>query len=484
VSHSTRLRGGIGRRIAVSFSLLLAIFALASTLAFAALHELHEALHAVERDAARMRSASKLASAVRDQYAHMAHTIIIGDDSHHAMYNEAAAAVQKTAEEVRSRSSDVQSNALVARIQKASTELDQVYRDKLIPAVRGAQTRLPADLHPWILDTVSHAQAAADELAAAGEKSIAAFGAHAQLVQHAAVGWLLGFLLVALLCAGGVAFYLHRSIARPIAALADGAARIGSGDLDVRLEVRDGDELGRLAEQFNVMAAALKEHQTKLVQQEKVAFVGRLAAGVAHEINNPLGVILGYVKLMRRNGAEPAKELAIIEEEADRCREIVENLLDLTRQSPVAREAVDLRMLCEKTVERLRVSSGRQEPVVHIRGQGAVMGSPKGISQAVHNLVKNALEAVQTGGHIDINIASDKTGVVAITVADDGPGIAPDQRHLVFEPFFTTKPSGTGLGLALSKAIARAHGGDIELLSQGAHATFRLTLPAEQRRPA
>jgi len=276
----------------------------------------------------------------------------------------------------------------------------------------------------------------------------------------------------------GVVVYLHRSVARPVAALAAGASRVGSGDLDVRLQNASGDELGRLAEQFNAMAAALKEHQARLVAQEKLAAVGRLAAGVAHEINNPLGVILGHVSLLRRRGSSDEAELAIIANEAERCRDIVEDLVELARNEPLPREAVDLRALCEETVSRLQVSSGRQDVTVTIDGQATGFANRKRLLQLLHNLVLNALEAVPSAGHVRVSIAGSRTTSAEITVSDDGPGIKPADRGFIFEPFFTTKPSGRGLGLAVSRSIARAHGGDLTLLPSDEGAAFRLRLPA------
>ena len=136
------------------------------------------------------------------------------------------------------------------------------------------------------------------------------------------------------LFAMAVAVYLGRSIARPMAKLEAGAKRIAKGDLDTRIAIETPDEFGRLARAFNAMTDALKVHQEKLVQSEKLAGIGRLAAGVAHEINNPLGVILGYVRVLQKKAEGAlADDLKVIEEEAVRCQEIVEGLLDLSRSS-------------------------------------------------------------------------------------------------------------------------------------------------------
>ena len=154
-----------------------------------------------------------------------------------------------------------------------------------------------------------------------------------------------------------IGIYLYRSIARPIAALALATTRVSAGDLDTAISVDADDELGKLARRFNEMTKSLREHQARLIQTEKLAGLGRMAAGIAHEINNPLGVILGYVKLLRRrDGGQADKELATIEDEAEQCREVVEGLLDLTRPQAVDAAPVDLGALAKDVVDRLAMS--------------------------------------------------------------------------------------------------------------------------------
>jgi signal transduction histidine kinase len=205
-----------------------------------------------------------------------------------------------------------------------------------------------------------------------------------------------------------------------------------------------------------------------------------VAAGLAHEINNPVGVILGYVKLMRRRGAgELDGDLAIIEDEAERCRQVVDGLLDLTRPQPIERTEIDLRALADDIVRRVTASAEAPPGQISVEGSATVRGSDAKLRQVVTNLVKNALEAAGAGGTLRVDIRHEG-GRVTLDVADSGPGVKDDDRGRLFEPFFTTKANGTGLGLAVSRGIARAHGGDLELLSSSPRgATFRLSLPMD-----
>jgi signal transduction histidine kinase len=188
------------------------------------------------------------------------------------------------------------------------------------------------------------------------------------------------------------------------------------------------------------MTVALKEHQEQLVRTEKLAGIGRLAAGVAHEINNPLGVILGYVRVMRRAAPESvAPDLAIIEQEAVRCQQIVEGLLDLSRASTPPPGVVDLRELCDDVVARLRDSQALENVKVTVEGQGSAAGSPEKLRQVVTNLIKNAVEAAGSDGSVRI-VTKASLEWVTVTVADSGPGIAPEAKDHLFEPFFRSRP--------------------------------------------
>ena len=296
-------------------------------------------------------------------------------------------------------------------------------------------------------------------------------------VQEVTVRWTFAFLAGATLTAALIGVYLGRSVIRSMKTLREGAARLAQGDLDTRIELDRDDEFGALAAQFNAMTTSLKESQERLVQHERLAGVGRLAAGVAHEISNPLGVILGYVKLLKnRAEGELVKDLGIIEEEALRCQHIVEDLLDLARPHAFAGEPVDLRGLCEDVVLRLRESGLLAGVEVVIAGDGKISGSPERLHQIAGNLVRNAAEAAGQGGHVRIALSS-SPGAARVEVSDDGPGIPPEAKGRLFEPFFTTKSTGTGLGLAVSQALAHAHGGRIEAVNRPSRgAVFTLVL--------
>jgi two-component system NtrC family sensor kinase len=477
---ATGRRFSIARRLAGSFAVVIAMLAAASYVALAGLVDVHTRLHRVKDDEAKARSALRLASALCDEYAHIAHTIILGDASHLPLFDEAVARLDRLAAEVRSQARKPEQRAAIDEMLAASRAIEGTFRDDVLPRIaRGAIKDLPR-YHDQILQLTTRAQARADELVRASETAMEDFRAHAQTVQHGVFRWTLLVHLAALLAAALIGVYVYRSIARPVTSLASAASRIAAGDLETQIAIERDDELGRLAAQFNVMTTALREHQAQLIQTEKLAGLGRVAAGLAHEINNPVGVILGYVKLMRRRGAgELDADLAIVEDEAERCRQVVDGLLDLTRPRPLERTAIDVRTLADDVVRRVTASAAVAPGQVCVEGAATVHGSDAKLRQVLTNLVKNAVEASGAGGTLRVEIRQER-GRVSLDVSDTGPGVKDQDRPHLFEPFFTTKPSGTGLGLAVSRGIARAHGGDVELLSSSvAGTTFRLTLPAE-----
>jgi signal transduction histidine kinase len=426
-----------------------------------------------------VRVSLELASAVRDQYAHQAHTIILGDDSHLPLYADAERHVTGLTALVREHANRPDERAWVTDIERATGDLDRIFRGRIVPAVLRRDVADVQAEHARAQLVVTLIQDRADRLVDRFEASIGDFQSEVASLQKSAYRWTIFFVVFAPLLAVLVGAYVLRSVARPVARLQAGAARLASGDLDTRIDVDAPDEFGALARQFNAMTGALKEHQEKLVQSEKLAGIGRLAAGVAHEINNPLAVILGYARLLRRKSeGAAAEDLKVIEDETLRAKLIVDGLLDLSRPISVEPEPVDLRALCEEAIGRLRETRLLENVEVSVVGEGQVEGHPQKLRQVVLNLVKNAAEAAGGAGKIDVRVEGG-TGSARVVVRDSGPGFSRDARTKLFEPFFTTKDSGTGLGLAVSQGIVHAHGGEIEAetLPEGG-AQFTVRLPA------
>jgi signal transduction histidine kinase len=243
----------------------------------------------------------------------------------------------------------------------------------------------------------------------------------------------------------------------------------------------------RLYEDLKTSYAELALAQQQLVAQERLAAIGELAAVVAHEVRNPLGAVFNAVEALRRSvsdGGQSGMLLRVLSEESERISHIVDDLLDFSHPHPVVVTEVPLLRALD---EAIAASITRPEIRVERRiapGLQSVAADGRQLRQALVNLLHNAAQAMPDGGDVRIEAAPaerDGHAFVAITIADSGPGIDREARDRIFQPFFTTKATGTGLGLAVVRRVAEAHGGSIEVHNAaGGGAVFTLLLPVSE----
>lgn len=342
----------------------------------------------------------------------------------------------------------------------------------------------------------------------------------AQVDAQASARWatLTWFLIGAIVfgCAAAVAF-TWKAVHRPVKALIDGTRRVAGGDLEYRLPVVSQDELGDLAESFNRMTAEVAGARAKieeevrrktaelerlyrsLLNSEKMASIGKLAATVAHEINNPLFGILTYARLVLRellkqdfaSRDELAGQLQTIERESKRCGELVKNLLTFSRQAPSHREPNDLNGIVRRAVLLVRHKLDLQN--IELREVLAEEIPPvdcdaNQIQQVILVLLVNAAEAMPKGGALEVTTGFEPAAEQGwVRVKDTGTGIPPEILPQIFDPFFTTKEdqNRTGLGLAVAHSIVEQHAGDISVRSTPGEGTeFRVALPVAAAVPA
>ena len=338
----------------------------------------------------------------------------------------------------------------------------------------------------------------------------------AQLAQNEAQLVLFTSGAVALISLVSVVF-IWLVVHKPIQELTAGIEQVAHGDLDHSITVHSRDELGVLADSFNKMTREISEaHQqltgwTKtletrveqktqelnrahehMLRAEKMASIGKLAAVVAHEINNPLAGILTYAKLLKkwftRDNAKSRMEilnsLDLIESESRRCGDIVKNLLTFARATPMNFEATDLAQIVDRCVRLVqhRLQLGNIQLNLDIEhGLPTVQCDPAQIEQVLLALVMNAIDAMPSGGNLSLRARHlPDASQVQLEVSDDGAGIPAELLPQLFEPFFTTKERGhsVGLGLAISRSIIERHQGRIEVASEPNRGTkFTITLP-------
>ncbi|MGD1214479.1 MAG: ATP-binding protein [Terriglobales bacterium] len=376
----------------------------------------------------------------------------------------------------------------------------------------------PIENQPGCSNAACHAHPAGQQVLGVLDTNLSLAKADAQLAVSSArmLSYTAGAILIVAVLSW---LFVWRVVGEPIKALKKGTKHLSQGELGYQIEVQSQDEVGDLAHSFNDMSLQLRaaneeivnwaktledrvEQKTKelnrahdhVLHVEKMASLGKMAAVVAHEINNPLSGILTYAKLLRKwvgsgqteheKREEAMQCLELIAAESRRCGDLIKNLLTLSRTAPMNVQSTDLHAVIDRCLLLVRHQlelGGVEVQLNFAKDLPRVPCDPAQIEQVLLTLIMNAKDAMPRGGNlwIETRVSADETEI-EILVRDDGAGIAPGVLPHIFEPFLTTKESGrgVGLGLAISRGIVERHNGRIEVASElGRGTTFSITLP-------
>lgn len=279
--------------------------------------------------------------------------------------------------------------------------------------------------------------------------------------------------------------------------LVSASREVALGNLDAKVEISSSDELGEMADSFNVMASSLKQRdeqlkefaRNKIMESERLALIGQLAANVAHELNNPLQGIVTYSHLLlervsSENSATSSAQKIVTQ--ANRCRDIIRGLLDFSRQRKPDTTVCDINSVLDECVSLLenQASFHNIQTVKELEdGLPMILVDPSQMQQVFINIIINAAEAMEEGGQLTLKTRFDPNDeFVEIDISDTGHGIPEENMEKLFDPFFTTKDvgHGTGLGLAISYGIIKEHQGTISVESEvDKGTTFQIRLPKQ-----
>lgn len=302
------------------------------------------------------------------------------------------------------------------------------------------------------------------------------------------------FVLPLLFLAAGL-YFMSASCSIPIATLIEATEKLGQGDLSFRVKGLK-DEFGRLGDSFNVMADSLANQGQVTQRAEQMNVVGQMAAGLAHEIKNPLAGIKLSMEVLKGQPYLPDQDrqaLTMVIAVINRVNRLINDLLHFARPSLPCLRRIAINHLLEMTTNSARYSLARSHTATAGNGQPSytcttrltpdlpeVKADPEQMQQIILNLILNAFDAMPQGGTVTVSSAlAHAKGFVVVTVTDTGPGISAAIREKIFIPFFSTKKKGTGLGLAICKTLAVKNGGDLKVNdnSEGGGASFSLFLP-------
>ena len=378
----------------------------------------------------------------------------------------------------------------------------------------------PIENQPSCSNAACHAHPASQQVLGVLDTNVSLANADAQLSVSSArmLSYTAGAMLIVAVLSW---LFVWRVVGEPIKALKNGTEHLSQGNLGYQIEVQSHDEVGDLAHSFNEMSLQLRaaneeivtwaktledrvEQKTRelnrahdhLLHSERMASIGKMAAVVAHEVNNPLSGILTYAKLIRKwvgtgqteheKREEAIECLELIAAESRRCGDLIKNLLTLSRTAPMNVQSTDVHAVIDRCLLLVRhqLELGGVEVQLHYaKDLPRVPCDPAQIEQVFLALIMNARDAMPRGGNlwIETRVSNDESEI-EIQVRDDGAGIDPEVLPHIFEPFLTTKESGhgVGLGLAISRGIVERHNGRIVVQSElGRGTTFTVTLPSQ-----
>jgi two-component system NtrC family sensor kinase len=472
----------IARLLALGFGAVSVVAVAMCAMLLAIIHDVSQLVSGMRHDEHAIRQGLDLATAVREESLLMAGALVAPDPAHVAAY-------EARREQVRARIQQLSAEVPAPErwrlhvLGEKTQRMHEQFVGAALPAARQGDLQSARAAHAGLEALGREAAEQADALARAVESKMA--HAHVLATNSTRLGLLGGGLCVLLVLglSAGFTVRLRAAVLKPLVALTDAAGRFGRGDFAARVGDAGQGELGALAQAFDRMTEELAAREARLVQSERMAAIGQLAAGVAHELNNPIGIIRGYLKTMSPDGDPETlrEELGILDEEAAQCQRIAEDLLSYARAQELALEPLSAAALLEETGRRFQESpaaGGRRIQVAAEEAELEVDG-PR-VRQVLLNLLTNAAQA--SPPDTQVHLRGMKDGLhYRVEVEDSGPGVPPEERARVFEPFYSRRRGGSGLGLSVALGIVRAHRGAIEVGGGAAGgAVFRVRLPLRQ----
>lgn len=472
----------IARQMAFGFGAVSIVAVTMCAMLLTVIYDVSGLVASMRHDESSIRQGLDLATAVRELSLHIAHTVIDADESHFEHYQQRRDLLRSQIQTLSPRIPEAERFRLELLGEKTQ-RMHDLLMDSALPAARRGDLIEVRRMHRELETLGQEAALHADALALATTSQMA--HAHVMATDSTQLGLIGGGVCVVLILVMSIGFTLRlrAAVLKPLVKLTEAAHRFGSGDFELRVGHVGRGELAALGDAFDHMANELARRETRLLQNERMAAIGQLAAGVAHELNNPIGIIRGYLKTMTPDGdAETLREeLGILDEEASHCQRIAEDLLSYARTEQLAIDRVHTADFLKEIAKRFEGSSNAEGIQIVVEAEDATLEVDGArLRQVLLNLLTNASQASSPDGAVTLRGRSEGPTYV-FEVEDHGAGVQPGDHERIFEPFFSKRRGGSGLGLAVCQGIVKAHAGSIAVVdAPGGGALFRVQLPARQ----
>jgi two-component system, NtrC family, sensor kinase len=469
----------IAGQMALGFGAVTIVAVAMCAMLLSIIYDVSGMIASMRHDEGAIRQGLELATAVREFSSHISHTVIEADASHLDQ-------VEQRREQVLTRIQQLtpyipeQERFRLQKLREQTREMQRLLVRSALPAARRNDLVQVRKIHNQIEALAQNASKDADILAQAPASHMV--HSHVMATSSTRRGLIGGGLCVALVIALSIGFTLHLRavVLKPLSTLSQAAKRLGTGEFGYRVENAGKGELASLAQALNVMADELQRREKRLLKNERMAAIGQLAAGVAHELNNPIAIIRGYLKTMSPEDEQETlrEELTILDEEAGHCQRIANDLLSYAQTDGLTVDEFRVNDFLTETAKRFEGSPAfRGVPIEVDAEQATLEGDRVRLRQVVLNLLANASQASPNDETVVLRGKRGENGY-EIEIEDHGTGIDPEDRERIFEPFYSKRRGGSGLGLAVCQGIVKAHGGSIYVQhSKQGGAIFRVHLP-------